>query len=135
MSTPVSDPVEREIRQIIPASGYAALFFDEDNGEAWADSLVGWALVAESNSEPVHQRTPSLVLGLVADGKAIVFADEFPNFVGYLSPEGALDDWRDEVSKAWEEQKSQKGERGKGAPRGEDLPRALQRKKTWFDEA
>ena len=125
------DPVfDREIKQIIPAPGYAAIFFDEDDGEPWADSLVGWALVAEvaelsgKSAEPPSR--PS-VIGLVADGKSVLFVDEFPNFVGYLSAEGGLDDWREEVRQAWEEQREQDRTSAKAA----ETPRALQRKKTW----
>jgi hypothetical protein len=130
MSTPSQSTEkagEREIRQIIPAPGYAAIFFDEETGEPWADALVGWALVAESITSGGQV---TKVLGLVTDGKAIVFTDEFPNFVGYLSPESGLDDWREDVRKAWEEQ--EEPETGGDAV---DVPRALQRKKTWFDES
>jgi hypothetical protein len=129
MSTPIPEPSEkpakREIRHLIQSPGYAAIFFDEETGEPWADALVGWALVAESSTSG-EQVTK--VLGLVTDGKAIVFTDEFPNFVGYLSPEGGLDDWREDVRKAWEEQ--QKLESG-----GTDVDAAqgLPRKKSWFD--
>jgi hypothetical protein len=124
MSTPVSEPgdkaLKREIRHLIHAAGYAAVFFDEETGEPWADTLVGWALVAESSASGDDV---TKVLGLVADGKTILFADDFPNFVGYLAPEGGLDDWKEDVRKAWEEQQSQDA----------DAPEGLHRKKSWFD--
>ena len=121
------DPVfDREIRQIIPAPGYGVIFFDEDDGDPWAESLVGWALVAESPGASGEPQPRPSVIGLVADGKSVLLADEFPNFVGYLSPEGGLDDWREDVRKAWDEH------RDHGSTRKVDhLPRALQRKKSW----
>ncbi len=134
MSTSASeavDPVfDREIRQIIPAPGYSAIFFDEGDGEPWADSLVGWALVVESPGKPGEPQPRAAVMGLVADGKAVLLVDEFPNFVGYLSPEGGLDDWREDVRQAWEEQR----DNGSTPGNAEETPRALQRKKTWLDQ-
>ena len=124
MSTPVPEAgdtaLKREIRHLIHAAGYAAVFFDEETGEPWADTLVGWALVAESSASGSEV---TKVLGLVADGRTILFTDDFPNFVGYLSPESGLDDWKEDVRKAWEEQQSQDAE----------APQGLQRKKSWFD--
>jgi len=131
MSTSASDAVDpvfdREIRQIIPSPGYSAIFFDEEDGEPWADSLVGWALVAEAAGKSDEPRSHSSVIGLVADGKSVLFVDEFPNFVGYLSPEGRFEDWTEDVRLAWEQQQKDK----RPAPVKEDTPRALQRKKTW----
>jgi hypothetical protein len=132
MSTSASDAVDpvfdREIRQIIPSPGYSAIFFDEEDGEPWADSLVGWALVAESSAKPGEPPSHPSVIGLVADGKSVLFVDEFPNFVGYLSPEGRFEDWTEDVRLAWEQQQQDK----RPAPvKDEETPRALQRKKTW----
>ena len=130
MSTSASDAVDpvfdREIRQIIPSPGYSAIFFDEEDGEPWADSLVGWALVAEAPGKSGEPQSRPSVVGLVADGKSVLFVDEFPNFVGYLSPEGRFEDWTEDVRLAFEQQ-----QQNRPAPvRNEETPRALQRKKT-----
>ena len=131
MSTSASDAVDpvfdREIRQIIPSPGYSAIFFDEEDGEPWADSLVGWALVADRPDKSGEPQARASVVGLVADGKSVLFVDEFPNFVGYLSPEGRFEDWTEDVRLAWDQQQSKRP-----APvKKEETPRALQRKKTW----
>ncbi|HMG37062.1 MAG TPA: hypothetical protein VKM94_24240 [Blastocatellia bacterium] len=89
--------VNRQIKQLIPAVNFCAVFFDEDNGEPWIDSVVAWALAESSIAGQ-----PDVVIGLVPDGRDVVFADDFPNFVGYLSPERTLDEWRDRAREAWE---------------------------------
>ena len=131
MSTSASDAVDpvfdREIRQIIPSPGYSAIFFDEEDGEPWTDSLVGWALVAEPPGKSPETPSRAAVVGLVADGKAVLFVDEFPNFVGYLSPESGFEDWRDDARLAWEAQRDE----GSTPDKAEETPRALQRKKAW----
>ncbi len=90
---------DREIRQLIPTSGHLAVYFDEETGEPWADPLVGWALVGEIQNRAERPK----VIGLVSEGKDVVLVDEFPNFLGYLSPEGGLDEWREDANQAWEE--------------------------------
>jgi hypothetical protein len=132
MSTSSSDAVDpvfdREIRQIIPSPGYSAIFFDEEDGEPWADTLVGWALVMEAPGKSGEPPARPAVIGLVADGKSVLFVDEFPNFVGYLSPEARFEDWTEDVRLAWEQQQKDKSP----APvKAQETPRALQRKKTW----
>ena len=126
MSTYDSDAVDqvfdREIRQIIPSPGYSAIFFDEEDGEPWADSLVGWALFSESSGGEGEPKSRSSVIGLVAEGKSVLFVDEFPNFLGYLSPESRFEDWREDARLAWEAQ------RDKGPKPGS------QRRKIWHDD-
>ena len=126
MSTTASDAgeqlFEREIKQIIPSPGYSALFFDEEDGEPWAGTLVGWALFSESTGNPDGPQSRTSVIGLVADGKSVLFVDEFPNFVGYLSPEGRFEDWRADARQAWQEQQA----------RGSTPP--SQRRKIWHDD-
>ena len=126
MSTTAPDAVEqlfdREIKQIIPSPGYSAIFFDEEDGEPWADSLVGWALFSESTGDADGPQFRTSVIGLVADGKSVLFVDEFPNFVGYLSPEGRFEDWRVDARQAWEAQQS----------RGSKPPSP--RRKIWHDD-
>jgi len=91
---------QRKITQITPGGNFCAIFFDEENGEPWIDSIVAWAHIeSPSDAQTIGSRS---VIGLVADGKEIVFVDEFPNFVGYLSPESSIDVWRDRVKAAWE---------------------------------
>src|SRR6185295_209835 len=106
MSTSASDAVDpvfdREIRQIIPSPGYSAIFFDEEDGEPWADSLVGWSLFSESSDGAGESKSRSSVMGLVAEGKSVLFVYEFPNFLGYLSPESRFEDWREDARLAWE---------------------------------
>ena len=130
MPTSASDAVDpifdREIRQIIPSPGYSAIFFDEEDGEPWADSLVGWALVAPSPVKSGEAQSRPSVIGLVADGKSVLFVDEFPNFVGYLSPEGRFEDWAEDANQAWQEQQDKRPP----AVSNQETPRALQRKKT-----
>ena len=134
MSTPASeavDPVfDREIRQIIPSPGYSAIFFDEEDGEPWADSLVGWALAAESPGKSGEPQSRSVVIGLVADGKSVLFVDDFPNFVGYLSPEGRFEDWAEDARQAWEAQR----DKGTSAVNADETRRVSQRKRIWHDE-
>lgn len=103
-------PKDREIRQIIPTSGHLAVYFDEESGEPWTDALVGWALVADTTNESGTPVRPKII-GLVSETKEIILVDEFPNFLGYMSPEGGLDDWREDAQAAWEEL-NQKKERG-----------------------
>ena len=86
----------RQIKQLVHAVNFCAVFFDEDNGEPWIESVVGWALAGFAEPQT------DVVVGMVPDGKDIVFADEFPNFVGYLSPERTLDDFRGKAREAWE---------------------------------
>jgi len=101
---------DREIRQIIPTSGHLAVYFDEETGDPWTDALVGWALVADPTNEASAAARPKLI-GLVCEGREVVLVDEFPNFLGYMSPDGSLDDWREDAEGAWEEL-NQKKERG-----------------------
>ena len=121
-SDAVDQSFERWIRQIIPSPGYSAVFFDEEDGEPWADSLVGWALFSESTGESDEPQSRTSVIGLVADGKSVLFVDEFPNFVGYLSPEGRFEDWRVDARQAWEAQQA----------KGSKPP--SQRRKIWHDD-
>jgi hypothetical protein len=102
--TDEESPSTREIRQLIPATNFVAVFFDEENGAPWVDVIVAWALVADSARGPFPT-----VMGMVADGKEIVFVDEFPNFLGYLSPEGSLDEWRERAREAFESQQTEGG--------------------------
>ena len=126
MSTDASDDGEqgfaREIRQIIPSPGYSAIFFDVEDGEPWVDSLVGWALFSESTDSSGEPQPRSSVMGLVVEGKSVLFVDEFPNFVAYLSPEGRFEDWREDARLAWE------AHRNKGPKSGS------QRKRIWHDQ-
>jgi hypothetical protein len=96
---------DRDIRQIIPTSGHLAVYFDEETGDPWADIIIGWALVADSAPE---SGTParSKIIGLVSEGREIIPVDEFPNFLGYMSPDGSLEDWKEDAQAAWEEKKS-----------------------------
>jgi hypothetical protein len=76
------------IKQLVLATNFGAVFVDEESGELWVDTIVAWALVANPTAPGES------VLGMVADGKEIVFADDFPNFAGYLSPDSSLDEWK-----------------------------------------
>src|SRR5262249_22970208 len=96
----------RQIRELTTAVNFSAVFYDEEDGEPWVDTIVAWALVNDSRGE-----TSQTVVGLVADGKDILFADEFPNFIGYLSAEGSLDGWRERAREAFERQDSTGGHR------------------------
>ena len=126
MATSITEPestAKREIRQIIPATGFVAVFFDEDDGEPFGETMVGWALVVES----VEGSDRTAIVGLVTENQSVVFADELPNLVGYMSPEGALDDWKDAVQEAYANYKNMRHQSDT------DLPRNLQRKRSWFD--
>ena len=81
----------RVIKQLMLATNFGAVFVDQGESEPWVDTILAWALV--SSSAPDGSTSDSVV-GLVADGKDVVFVDEFPNFVGYLSPDSSLDEWR-----------------------------------------
>ena len=82
----------RVIRQLVLSTNFGAVFLDEDGDEPWVDTIVAWALVANESYDRTN--LTEAVVGLVADGKDIVFVDEFPNFAGYLSPDSSLDEWR-----------------------------------------
>lgn len=87
----------RRISQIIPGSGHLAVYFDEETGEPWCDFVLGWALVEETDEPHVQSR----VVGLVAGEKEIVLVDEYPNFLGYMQPDGSLNDWQADAEEAW----------------------------------
>jgi hypothetical protein len=94
---PEASSATRVIKQLIPTANFVAVFYDEESGEPWVDSVVLWALV----SDPANGSAQSII-GMVADEKDILFVDEFPNFIGYLSPEGSLNDWRERAQEAFE---------------------------------
>ena len=86
----------RVIKQLVLAANFGAIFLDEEGGEPWVDTVCAWALISES---PMDGSAPTeSVIGMVADGKEVVFVDEFPNFAGYLSPDDSLDQWKLRVS-------------------------------------
>lgn len=112
----VTNPGNRNIRQLTSAFNFSAVFFDEENGEPWVDTIVAWAVVDSPGNA-----SSQTVIGLVADGKDILFVDEFPNFLGYLSAESTIDSWRDRAMDAFEQQQSNSGERRGGEKRRGDL--------------
>ncbi|WNL44711.1 hypothetical protein RKE25_14930 [Dyella sp. BiH032] len=63
------------IIQIMPAAGWVAVY--DEGGEESAQAIVCFALV-ESEAGGTRRRS---VRPLCADGKAIVLADEAPNFL------------------------------------------------------
>jgi hypothetical protein len=83
---------KRRIKQLIFATNFGAVFVDDEGGEPWVDTILAWALVSDAPGQAAE--SADYVVGLVADGRDIVFADDFPNFAGYLSPDSSLDDWR-----------------------------------------
>lgn len=97
---------DRDIRQIIPTSGHLAVYFDEETGNPWADVMIGWALVADPTNESGTPARPRII-GLVSEGREIILVDEFPNFLGYMSPDGSLDDWNEDAQDAWEQKRSE----------------------------
>ncbi len=81
---------ERRILQIMPGSGWAAVF--DEGGEEVITPLVGWALVQDATAPPT-------VVGLVA-WERVELAETQPNFSRYVFMsdmlfDGEADDYDD----------------------------------------
>lgn len=122
-------PKRRDIRQVVPATGHRAVYFDEETGEPWTDPVVAWGLLVDwGNASPFGaQPLTAKLVGLVPDVKEIVPVDEFPNFLGYMSPGGKLKAWKEEALRAWKERQ--------GKLESGDISDEAPMKKLWLYQA
>jgi len=75
-----------KLLQIMPADGWKAAYYDEEN-QAWGiEPLVGWALADDG-----------CVIGLLAASDAVVTVDDDAAFLTYIRPDGPTAQERHEV--------------------------------------
>lgn len=67
----------KQVRQIIPANGWQAIYEQEDGG-LYAAPLCCWAVVEDEDGD-------SFVVGMDADS-AVGACEEVSNFVGFIGP-------------------------------------------------